>query len=164
MAVSQSLHFYIGSLTRQGFWSSYSENFAKNLRSQFAYFFVTLPLNALYLFLFILSLKLFGIHWLLNILAVFIIVLGFVVLLAFKWVMFSTWIPTMVVMNYGVWKSLRYSIKSVFKRFGRVFSNAIGMVLVYDDQGMRYYVDIYNVVTPSKKEITDKLKEMKYII
>ena len=45
MAVSQSLHFYIGSLTRQGFWGTYSENFAKNLRSQFANFFVTLPLN-----------------------------------------------------------------------------------------------------------------------
>jgi len=29
---------------------------------------------------------------------------------------------------------------------------------------MRYYVDIYNVITPNKKEISDKLNDMKYII
>jgi len=99
-----------------------------------------------------------------------------------------------------VWKSFRVALKNVFKRFGKVYSNAVGMVLTviiinmsfglftfmagliisvpisfllynslgmvfaYEVQGMRYYVDIYNVVTPNKKEISDKLKDMKFIV
>jgi len=200
MATCMSLHFYIGSLTRHGFFASFSENFGKNLKHQLCSYLVNFPLNMLYLYLFIMSLKLFGISWMMNIVAVFIIIIGLVVLLAFKWTIFSTWSPTMVVMNYGVFKSLKVGIKNAFRRFGRVFSNAVGlvvtiiilnmffglftfmvglvlsvpisfllynafgMVVVYEGQGMRYYVDIYNVVTPTKKEVSDKIKDMKYVI
>ena len=29
---------------------------------------------------------------------------------------------------------------------------------------MIYYVDVYNVITPSKNETADKLKDMKYLV
>lgn len=200
LAACKSLHFYIGSLTRQGFFTSFSESFGKNLKLQLTNYFVALPLNILYAYLFMLTLGLFGINWIINILAIFIIVIGLVILFAFKWTLFSTWAPTMIVMNYGVFKSLKVGLKMSFRHFGRVFSNAIGMVLtifiinmsfglftfgvglvvsvpisyllynvfgmvvVYEGQGMRYYVDIYNVITPKKKEISDKLKDMRFVV
>lgn len=200
MASCKSLHLYIGSLTRQGFFTSFFENLGKNIRAQFCYYFVTLPFNILFVWLFVISLRLFGISWIMNILAVFIIVLEFILMMSLKTTLFSVWIPTIVVMNYGIFKSLRTSWKMVFRKFGRVFSNAIGIVLtimvlnlllgmftfmvglivsipisfllynvfgmvnVYEGQGMRYYVDIYNVITPKKKEDSDKLKDMKYIV
>jgi len=41
---------------------------------------------------------------------------------------------------------------------------SFGMIVAFEGQGMRYYVDIYNVITPKKKETSDKLVEMKYIV
>ena len=97
-------------------------------------------------------------------------------------------------------KNLKIAFKNSFRRFGRTFGGAVGVVLVmiilngllgvftflvgllisipmsfmlyssygmivtYEAQGMRYYVDIYNVITPKKKENSDKLSEMKYIV
>ena len=200
MASCMSLHLYIGSMTKQSFFASFSENFGKNLKFQLCNFLVTFPFNFLYVGLFVLTLKLFGISFFLDIIALLVIVVGLVALIALKNSIFVAWLPSMVVMNYGVFKSLKLGIKTVFKRFGRVFGcmvgyvitilvlnlsvglftlmtgliisipisfllyNVIGMVVIYEGQGMRYYVDVYNVVTPQKKEITDKLKDMKYIV
>lgn len=200
MASCVSLHLYMGSMTKQGFFASFSENFGKNLKVQLCYYFVTLPLKVLYVGIFVLSLRLFRINWYVGILAFFVIIIGFVLLYALKTTMFVSWIPTMVVMNYGVFKSLKVGFKNSFRLFNRVFGSAIGvvitimaanlffgiftfatgllisipmsylfysvfgMVVVYESQGMRYYVDICNVTTPKKKEISDKFKDMKNII
>ena len=45
-----------------------------------------------------------------------------------------------------------------------VLYSMFGMVVLYDAQGMRYYVDSYNVVIPKKKYSSDKVKEVKYMI
>ena len=200
MAVSYSLHFYIGSLTRQGFFESFGDCIGKNLKTQFCNFFVSMPINILYIYLFIVASRLFDITWFLNIFAVIIIVVGFVILMAFKYTLLSAWIPSMVVMNHGVCKSFGVGLKITFRRFGHVFRNAIGiiltiivlnmflgmftfmvgliisipisvvlynafgMVVTYEGQGMRYYVDIYNVITPKKKEDLDKIKDMKFVV
>ena len=42
--------------------------------------------------------------------------------------------------------------------------SVFGLVVLYDSQGMRYYVDSYNVVVSKKKDSTDKLKNLKYIV
>lgn len=195
-----SLHLYMGSMARQGLSVSLRENFARNLRFQFAYYFVTLPINAIGIALLMLSFELFNMSWVVSLLAVFGIIIGFILFSAFKQTLFSAWIPTAVVMNFDVWKSFRVATKLSFKKFGKVFGNAIGIVLsllclnvflgifsfmsgllisipvtivllnvfgmlvVYEGQGMRYYVDIYNVVTPKKKEDSDKLKDMFFIV
>ncbi|MBQ7351615.1 MAG: hypothetical protein IJW59_01940 [Clostridia bacterium] len=200
MANCASLHLYMGSMTRQGFFSSFSDCFKKNIKAQLLYFLINLPLNILFVGLFILSLKLFRGAWYMSLLAVFVIIVAFVLLYALKSTLFSVWIPTIVVLNYKPLKALRTSVKMVFKRFGRIFSNAIGivltilvlnivlglftffvgllvsvpmsflliatfgMVVVYEGQGMRYYVDVYNVISPQKKEVSDKFRDMKYIV
>lgn len=42
--------------------------------------------------------------------------------------------------------------------------SAFGMVVTFEGLGMRYYVDVYNVITPPKKEKTDKFEDMRYIV
>ena len=200
MAVCKSLHLYIGSMNKQGFFASFADGFGKNIRFQLVRYLVSMPINILYAVLYLLSLRLFGISWYVNILAVMLIIVGIILLFAFKTMIFSVWCPAYVVLNYGIFKSLRTAIKTVFKRFGRYFGaavgvvltifvlnvflglftfivgfivsipisymlyNVLGMVCLYEGQGMRYYVDVYNVITPSKKETADKLKDMKYLV
>ena len=200
MAICNSLHLYIGSMNKQGFFTSFSECFGKSLKFNLVKFLLVLPFNLFYGWLFLSFLKLFGISWYLNILAVFAIIIVFVLLFAFKSMLFSVWCPTYVVLNYGIFKSLRTTIKTVFKRFPRYFGAAVGIVItvlvlnvflglftfivgfivsipisfmlynvygmvsIYEGQGMRYYVDVYNVITPSKKETADKFKDMKFIV
>ena len=199
-ALCTSLNYYMGSLTKHGFFASYKESFGQNLKMQLCYYIATLPINVLYVYLFYSSMILFRFSWVVSVIAIFVLVIGIVLLFAFKYCLFATWIPTKIVTNYGVWKSLKFSLKMVFKKFGKVFGGAIGviltiivlnvafglftvcagliisipisfvfvatfgMVVVYENQGMRYYVDIYNVITPKKKETHDKFKEMKYIV
>lgn len=200
MAICNSLHLYMGSMVKQGFFESFSENFGKNLKFQLFYYIVTLPINIIGVVALLFSFKLFNISWIVSLISVFAIIIGFVMFVALKYTLFATWIPTGVVMNFGVFKSLKTSLKIVFKRFGKVFSAAVGVVMtiicinvimalcsfmvglfvsipisillvnvfgminIYEGQGMRYYVDIYNVVTPSKKENNDKLKDMLYLV
>ncbi len=42
--------------------------------------------------------------------------------------------------------------------------SAFGMVVTFEGVGNRYYVDVYNVVTPQKKEKSDKFEDMRYIV
>lgn len=200
MPYCNSLNYYMGSMTKKGFYSSLFETFWKNLKVQLVYFVFSLPIKLLLVSFLILALKLFSYSWWVSIFAVFIIVIGIVLIEAFKYTLFGSWIPTMVILNYSVMKSFRIAIKSSFRNFGRNFGCAIGIVMVimsvnvffglftclvglivtipasfllyssfgmvstYEAQGMRYYVDIYNVITPKKKERLDKLTDMKYII
>lgn len=200
MASCNSLNYYMGSMNKHGFYYSFGEVFAKNIKVQLLYFVISFPLKVLNYLAFYFALKLFNYSFVISILAIFLIVIGFVLLITFKYILFCGWIPTMVVMNYGIIKSLKVSIKNTFRILPRVLSviigvvisiflanfliglftfmvgfvitipasyllySVLGMVLVYEGQGMRYYVDVYNVITPQKKENSDKLKNMKFII
>lgn len=44
-----------------------------------------------------------------------------------------------------------------------VFS-VFGMVVFFEHQGMRYYVDFNTIISPKKLELTDKVKKIKFII
>ena len=200
MANCNSLNYYMGSMNENGFYMSSGDTLGKNIKVSIAHFFVSLPIKLIIVGLFVLSLKLFSLTWLWSVFAVFIIICMLVLLISFKTALFSAWVPTMVILNYGVWKSLKMSLKIVFKKFGRIYASAVGvvltmmavnvflglfpfgvgfivsvpatymfissfgMVVAFEGQGMRYYVDIYNVITPIKKERSDKIKEMKYIV
>jgi len=199
MAFCNSLHYYMGSMNKLGFYSSFFDVLKKNLKVQITYFIISLPIKIINFLIIMMIFRLVTISWFWSIVGVFILVLSWVILLAFKFTLFSGWVPTMVIMNYGVFKSLKVSVKNAFRQFPRIFGNAIGVVLTllcvymlgiftffvgliviipasylfyssfgmvstYESQGMRYYVDIYNVITPKKKEIGDKLTDMKYIV
>jgi len=195
-----SLHLYVGSMTKQGFFASFFETLGKSIRFELVHFLVSAPINVLFVFLFLQLLKLFGVSWLLSVFAIVLIIVLFVLLFSFKTVFFSVWAPAIIVLNYGVFKSLVMSVKVAAKRFLRYFSAAVGVVItlivlnvvvcfatfifglflsipisyllcnvfgtvvLYEAQGMRYYVDVYNVITIMKKELNDKIKDLKYII
>ena len=195
-----SLHYYMGSMNKYGFFASFSETFGKSLKVQLSYFIVSLPIKVINVILLVLGFKFFSSVWILSLFIGFLMFVELTLLQSFKFTLFSGWVPTMVVLNHGVWKSLRVSIKNTFRKFPRIFSNAIGVVVTiiliniifglftfmagllisvpasfllysafgtvatYETQGMRYYVDVCNVVTPQKRELTDKLNNMKYIV
>ena len=200
MASCNSLHFYMGSMNKHGFYASFSETLGANLKVQLLYFVISLPIKVLFYFLCFLCLKLFGISLLFTLIAIVLFLTLVCCYCALKHCLLDGWVPTMVVMNYGVVKALKTSIKNSFRIFPRVFAGAtglvitllisnffigiftfsvgliitipfsylmvsvFGMVITYEGQGMRYYIDVYNVITPKKKEIGDKLNEMKYIV
>lgn len=195
-----SLHYYMGSMTKQGFFQSYSELFRKNLVVQFVYYIFSILSN-----LFIMAVFVFSLRWITKFLtwSVFLVILLLaivILLITLKNMMFVAWLPTITVTNYGIFKSWKVSLKNVFRKFGRVFKNmfgfvlfvifinvsagvftltiglsitipasyifynAFGMTTVYECQGMRYYIDAWNVITPRKKEVSDRFSEMKYIV
>lgn len=200
MASCNSLHYYMGSMNKHGFYVSFRETLGSNLKAQLMYFVVSLPLKILFYFLCFMCLKLFGVSFWLTLVAIILFLTLVVCFCALKHCLLDGWVPTMVVMNYGVIKALRTSVKNSFRIFPRVFAGAIGvvitlmisnffigiftfsaglvitvpfsyllvsvygMVITYEGQGMRYYIDVYNVITPKKKEIGDKLSDMKYIV
>lgn len=195
-----SLHYYMGSMTKQGFFQSYNELFKKNLLVQFVYYIFSILSNILIMFVFMLSLR-----WITKFLtwSLFLVILLLVVmilLITFKNILFVSWLPTLTVTNYGIFKSWKVSLKNVFRKFGRIFANmfgfvlviiflnisvglftltvglaitvpasyvfynAFGMATVYECQGMRYYVDTWNVITPMKKEVGDRFSDMEFMV
>lgn len=200
MSSCNSLHYYMGSMNKHGFYMSFRETFGINLKAQFCYLLLNIPCDIIFWIIAFFCLKLFGISFWFTILAIVVFFTFVCCFCALKHCLFISWIPTIVVLNYGIFKALKISIKNSFRIFGRVFSNAVGLVLTlifinffmgiftfslgliitvpisylfvsvfgmvvtYEGQGMRYYVDVYNVITPKKKEIGDTLKAMKYIV
>ncbi|MBE5738289.1 MAG: hypothetical protein E7354_00940 [Clostridiales bacterium] len=196
-----SLNYYMGSINNYGFYSSFSDTFGKSLKISLIQYFVALPIDAIIIAIFVTSLRLFNIGWwAMSLIAPFVIMITLVILLSLKCTLFASWIPTMVTMNYSVWRSLGVAIKTSFRYFWKVFGtsvgvvltifvlnvflglftlgagfllsiptsfllySAFGMVVTFEGLGMRYYVDVYNVVTPMKKEKTDRFEDMRYII
>ena len=200
MPMCNSINYYMGSLVKNGYWNSFFDTFVKNLNIQFVAYFVTLPIKLLIGVFVYFSFSLFNYSWVISVLAVILLVGGYVLLSAFKYTLFATWIPTYVITDYSIFKSLKLSIKNVFKQFLRVYGCAVGVVLTiiclnfflgmftllvgllvsipmsyllyssfgmvtaYECQGMRYYVDVYNVITPMKKEMKDKLEDLKFVV
>lgn len=200
LAMCYSLNYYMGSMNTHSYRLSFSETFKKNLSYSLCFYLINLPITAVLGVIFVLSLKLFSVNWLVKIVALILVVSLGVIMLALRSTLFIAWAPAMVVTNAGVWKSLGLGIKSTFRRFNKVFPSAIGVVLTllvvnlflgtytlgvgllvsipisyllssslgmvsfFEAQGMRYYVDVYNVITPQKREKTDKLEDMKYVI
>lgn len=199
--MSYSLNYYMGSINNYGFFSSFSDTFGKSLKFTLIKYFVSLPIDFINIVILYFTLKLFNSGvWIISFLAPFITILILVLLLALKCSLFACWIPTMVTMNYNVWKSLGVGIKTSFRYFWKVYGTAVGMVLTiialnvflgiftlgvgflvsipisfllvsafgmvvtFEGVGNRYYVDVYNVVTPQKKEKTDKFEDMRYIV
>lgn len=199
--MSNSLNYYMGSINNYGFYSSFSDTFGKSLKVTLIKYFVSLPIDIINAVILYFSLKLFNSSiWIISFLAPFITILVLILLLSLKHSLFACWIPTMVTMNYNVWKSLGVGIKTSFRYFWKVYGTAVGvvltiivlnvflgvftlgvgfmisipisfllisafgMVVTFEGVGNRYYVDVYNVVTPQKKEKTDKFEDMKYIV
>ncbi len=200
-AMCNSLNYYMNSLNNHGFFTSFSETLGKNIVVTLCHYLVSLPINAIIITTFAYSLKLFTVDWwFISFFALFIVIALVIVLFALKTTLFCSWIPSMLIMNYGVWRSLGLGLKTSFRKFWKVFGTAVGvvmtiialnmflglftlgvglfisiplsfllysafgMVATFEGQGRRYYVDVYNVMTPHKKEKSDKVTDMPYII
>lgn len=201
LPMCNSLNYYMGSINSYGFFSSFQDTFGKSLKITLIQYLVSLPVDILIGAIFIFSFRLFNASWwVISFLAPFLIMLILILLLSLKCSLFICWIPTMVTMNYSVWRSLGLSLKTSFKHYGRTLAisvgfvltliplnlflglftfgvgllvsiptsfllySAFGMVTTFEGLGMRYYVDVYNVVTPFKKEKSDKIEDMRFLV
>ena len=200
MANCECLNYYMGSMNRASYFHEFGSVLGKNIKVQLCYYLISMPIKLFIIAICFLESRLIGGGLLQAIVTVFLLVLTFAILVSLKYTLMATWIPTVVIKNYGVFRALGASLKLSFRKFGRIFANALGVVLViyfinvffglftffvgllitipasyllycvfgmvtvYDCQGMRYYVDVYNVISPAKKERSDKLKQMKYIV
>lgn len=201
LPMCNSLNYYMGSINNYGFFSSFQDTFGKSLKITLIQYLVALPINLLIASVFIFSFRLFNASWwVISFLAPFLIMFILILMLSLKSTLFISWIPTMVTMNYSVWRSLGVALKTSFKRYWKTLSICVGLVLTliplnlflglftfgvgllvsiptsfllyctigmvttFEGLGMRYYVDVYNVVTPFKKEKSDKLDDMRFLV
>lgn len=200
MPITNTLNYYMGSMTKYSFVNSFVSTFGLNLRYQLVYIFTLLPIKLLTTYAIMQMFRLFTINGLFPMITLFLIILAFTLLSVIRVCLFNVWIPSMIVFNSGVFSALIRGIKVSIRKFWATFSNSIalvltilvinviaglatvgvaliitipasyilystfGLVILYDSQGMRYYVDSYNVVVPRKKDSTEKLKNVKYIV
>ena len=200
MPITNTVNYYMGSMTKYPFFNSFISTFGLNLRYQLVYVFTLLPIKLISTYAIMQMFRLFTINSLFPIVTLFLIILAFTLLSVIRVCLFNVWIPSMIVFNNGVFGALIRGFKISLRKFWTTFSNSIalvltilvinvvsglatvgvallvtipasyilysvfGLVVLYDAQGMRYYVDSYNVVVPRKKDTTEKLKTVKYII
>ena len=130
LPVGQVLFGYMSSLTKYSFVGSYMRYFARSVRFQLFKTLVMLPVNLFIIFAFIYTLRLNSIGGLLVYFMPFILLAVLVSLVALKKTFFAGWMPSIVVYDYNMFKGFRKGLKAVVRRFFKVFSTAICIMLL----------------------------------
>lgn len=192
------LYHSMSSNTKTSLTENFIIHFKRNLKYSLLNTFVGLPLNLIIFYIIIKGMVLISkLSSDLLFLAPAFAILAFVVLFALKLKLVSAWVPSQIVMEYKPFFALKTSFKSVKKRFGRDFSNALGLILTivfinmfslvctfgigliislpisyvwcstfcmtsyYTSNGLRYYVDSYNVISPQKRELSENVSSLR---
>lgn len=129
-AVGQSLFGYMSSLTRYSFVGSYMKFFARSARFQLFKTLVMLPVNLLIITLLVLTLRLTLIGGVMVYFMPFIIVAVLIILISLKKTFFAGWMPAIVVYDCNMFKGFAKGFKAVMRRFFKIFSNALVIMLL----------------------------------
>lgn len=124
-AATGVLYNYLSSNIKASFVATFSTNFFKNLKYQFAYVLVELPVDLAILYCAFLLVK-----WMLSLnglilLAPIALIIILVLLVALKHTLFCAWVPALIIFNSSVFGALKRGIKAVFRRFYRSYSTCI---------------------------------------
>ena len=124
------LHHYMGSNVNFGFTASLFVNFWKNVRYQLVCLITIVPIKFLTYLLVIKSFALFSSpEIIIRVLSPVIITGIYVLLTSLRVAIFSGWVPYMLVKNANVLSGLVNGFKCIRKRFVRIFSASIGVIL-----------------------------------
>ncbi|MDR0850333.1 MAG: hypothetical protein LBN07_02480 [Christensenellaceae bacterium] len=130
LAIGEVLYGYMSSQTKYGFTRSFIGKVGKSCLLQLTKLLLLLPVNI------IVILEVYGILHLLAIggigliFAAFLIILMTIVTLALKDTLFSCWMPAMLILDIGPFKALRKSMGTVSRRFLKIFSTNLVLVLI----------------------------------
>lgn len=130
LPIGQNLFGYMSSLTRYSFVGSYLNFFARSVRFQLFKTLIVLPFNLIIVLAFIFTLRLSLIGGAIIYFVPFIVVGVLVVLTALKKSFFSGWAPAIVVYDCNMFKGFVKGCKAVFRRFLRIFSTALIIMLL----------------------------------
>mgnify|MGYP001623609196 CR=1 FL=1 len=130
LPVGQTLFGYMSSLTKYSFVGSYMRYFARSARYSLFKSLIMLPVNLLIVVAIVFTLRLNSVGGILIYFMPFILVAVLVALVALKKTFFAGWMPAIVVYDYNMFKGFRKGFKAVVRRFFKVFSTAICIMLL----------------------------------
>lgn len=130
LAVGEVLYGYMSSQTRYGFTRSFIGKIGKSCLLQLVKLLVLLPINIIVIFEVYGILHLLAVGGIGLIFAAFLIILITILTLAIKDTLFSCWMPAMVVLDLGPFAALKKCIGIVMRRFLKVFSTNLVLVLI----------------------------------
>lgn len=130
LPVGHTLFGYMSSLTKYNFTGSYISKLGRSIRYQLFKNLVHLPFNLAIFVVLYFILGLVSVGGILIYFLPVIIILSFILVIALKKTLFSGWMPAIVVYDYNIFVAFGKGIQTVFKRFFKVFSTSIFMVLI----------------------------------
>ena len=185
---------------KQPFISSFRANLIKTIKLELARLTILLPVNivisVIMYYMFILT----TLSGAMYVLAPFLIMLVFVVLIALKTTFFAGWMPALFVINARIYPALFKGFGVIHRRFWNIFATSIALMLTvltvnlfvgiftlsvgllvtipasyllfvifemvsfYFARGIRFYIDSETIFEPKKADLTDKKKDIKYIM
>lgn len=130
LPVGHTLFGYMSSLTKYNFTGSYISKLGRSIRYQLFKNLVHLPFNLAIFVVLYFTLSLVNVGGIIVYFLPVIIIFPFILLIAFKKTLFSGWMPAIVVYDYNMFLAFGKGMQAVFRRFLKVFSTSIFMVLI----------------------------------
>ena len=129
LAMGDVLYGFMTSQVRYTFTGSYIRNLGKSCLYCLVKMLTILPINLVGFGIVILMMKLFMLGGVGYILLNVLIFAAFLMLTALKVSLYNCWMPAMAVQNVGPFKALKINFRAVFRKFFRIYSNAIILML-----------------------------------
>lgn len=128
-ATSHELYNYMSSNIKIGFTTSLFSCFGKNVKYLLCSVLVQFPIDLGLIVLFY-----FVARWLiassgLLVIAPILLIALWCLLVAVKITLFAGWIPAIVTFDCGIWQGLKRGVEAVFRRFTRILSTSISVLM-----------------------------------
>ena len=130
LPVGQCLFGYMSSLTKYSFVGSYMKYFGRSVRFQLFKNLILLPIYTIFITIIVYVLKLAKFGGVIVYFMPFIFLAVIVGLISLKKTVFAGWMPAIVVYDCNMFKGFVKGIKSVGRRFFKVLSTAICIMLL----------------------------------
>lgn len=185
---------------KQPFVNSIVTNIGKATKLELARLTVSLPFTALIAVILYYMALLISVGGAMYVIAPFLIILAFIILISLKTALLCGWMPALFVIKARTYPALFKGFGVIRRRFWETFGTAIAMVLTvtvvnafaavfsfgvgllitipasyvlfaifemvsfYTARGIRFYTDSETIFEPKKVELTDRKKDIKYIM
>lgn len=130
LPIQETLYGYMSSLTKYSFAHCFVRKLGKSALLQLFKCFIMLPLNVLMIFVIMQILSLTNYGGILIYILPFVTIFALCIYFAFKHTLFCGWIPAIVVYDCNIFVGLSQGIKAVFRRFWKILSNALIIILI----------------------------------
>jgi len=129
LALGEVFYGYMTSQVKYTFTGRFIKNIGKGCLYSFFKYFAQILLNIALFAIFYLMIKLYSLGSFLYVLLDIALLALLLCVVAFKYTIFSCFMPSMAVLDCNVFKALEKNFKIVYKNFFRIFSNCITLVL-----------------------------------